>query len=310
LLTFAACHIGVEVRPVNTDLPLHQARWVAICATSIAALTATASVAVAHPTADARLAAIERQLDDVRATPALYLQRAEANWRAGRWQDALADVNRALSLDPERDEAVLLRARIHRERGAPLQALADLESFLKRHPDSTAALELSARSLRDAGELAESAAAYDVLLAQLREARPDHYIERASVVAAAGDLDEALRGLDAGISRLGPVASLQLAAVDLELRRRNSDAAVTRLDLLLQRSPRQAFWLARRAEILEQAGREEDARQTFESALAALPARRPPSVVELEDRIRSGLRRIESGRVQTSSTRNLGEDRR
>ena len=51
-------------------------------------------------------------------------------------------------------------------------------------------------------------------------------------------IDEALRGLDEGINQLGPVVTLQLLAIDLELRRKSYDAALTRLDLIAAESER------------------------------------------------------------------------
>jgi hypothetical protein len=62
-------------------------------------------------------------------------------------------------------------------------------------------------------------------------------------------------------------------------------------------SPRKDPWLARRAEILERAGRRAEARATYRSALAALeslpPARRSaPATHELEQRLRAAVQRL------------------
>jgi len=107
-------------------------------------------------------------------------------------------------------------------------------------------------------------------------------------------IDEALRGLEEGISKLGPVVTLQLAAIDLELRRKNFDGALVRLDQIAAQSQRKESWLVRRGEILKLAGRDEEARAAFNAALNAIeslpPAHRQSrSVSALELRARSAL---------------------
>jgi predicted negative regulator of RcsB-dependent stress response len=103
-----------------------------------------------------------------------------------------------------------------------------------------------------------------------------------------------LIGLDEGIKRLGPLVTLQLTAIDLELRRRNYNAALARLDEITSQSDRKETWLVRRGEILKLAGRQEEARAAFNAALVAiesLPPQRRQSraVTTLQLRARSAL---------------------
>jgi len=104
-----------------------------------------------------------------------------------------------------------------------------------------------------------------------------------------------LRGLDEGINKLGPVVTLQLAAIDLELRRKNYDAALTRLDQITAKSERKEAWLVKRGEILKLAGRDDEARTAFNAALVAIEAlppayRQSRTVIALELRARSALK--------------------
>jgi predicted RNA polymerase sigma factor len=99
---------------------------------------------------------------------------------------------------------------------------------------------------------------------------------------------------------MGPLVTLQLTAIDLELRRKNHDAALARIDVVMQRSPRKESWLARKGEILLQAGRTEEAKKSYEAALAALntlpPGRRNvPAVKDLERRIRLEIDHLSDG---------------
>lgn len=57
------------------------------------------------------------------------------------------------------------------------------------------------------------------------------YLERADTLHSADKIDEALRGLDEGIEKFGNLVTLQ-TAIDLEVNRKNYDAALKRLDKL------------------------------------------------------------------------------
>jgi hypothetical protein len=74
---------------------------------------------------------------------------------------------------------------------------------------------------------------------------------------------------------------------------------LARVDTVLERSPRKESWLARKAEILLQAGRPAEAKKTYAAALSALntlpPARRNvPAVVDLAKRIQLELDHLNS----------------
>jgi predicted RNA polymerase sigma factor len=89
------------------------------------------------------------------------------------------------------------------------------------------------------------------------------------------------------------VPSLALAALDLEVALGRHQAALARLDRLLAEGPRNEAWLARRGELLERAGRRDEARGAYARALeliATRPAeRRGKRIEELEHRLRTAL---------------------
>jgi hypothetical protein len=106
------------------------------------------------------------------------------------------------------------------------------------------------------------------------------YIERAAAQAGAGGagLEDAIRGLDTGIARLGPVVTLELAAADMEVLLGRYDAALSRIDRVAAQSGRKEPWLARTGAILEKAGRSEEALATYRTApRPGGAARRGPS---------------------------------
>jgi len=128
------------------------------------------------------------------------------------------------------------------------------------------------------------------------EQRPELYYERAQALAGGGNTyaREAVRGLDEGIKKLGPLVTLELCAIDIEVKDKQYDTALARLDTMAAKSPRKETWLARRGDILVQAGKNQEARKAFQAALDAMetlpPARKNvPAMLELQSRLRDQL---------------------
>jgi tetratricopeptide (TPR) repeat protein len=133
-------------------------------------------------------------------------------------------------------------------------------------------------------------------ISRVPDPKPDYYLERAQALVSAGDAHVvyALRGLDEGIRKLGPLIALRVRAIDLELLRKNFDGALTRLEPILAQSPRRETWLARKGDILEQAGRTREAREAYAAALNAIESlppnhRKTRTMVALENRLRPAL---------------------
>ncbi len=126
--------------------------------------------------------------------------------------------------------------------------------------------------------------------------RPEDYLELAKVILEQGDafLPQALLALEAGSHRLGPVASLTMAAVALDVRGGDHASALVRLDAapsVLRQTP---AWETRRGEILMQAGRHLEAQAAFTEALTQwhnLPSHRrsAPALASLEEKLREYL---------------------
>jgi predicted Zn-dependent protease len=250
--------------------------------------------ALAHEGLHEQIAAITAKIKRDPKNASLYLQRGELHRLHRDWAKAASDYDRAERLQPSLKIVGLARGKMFFEAGKLRRARLTLDRFLSQQPDHYDALITRARVFAKLG--ARDDAAKDFTHALAISSEPDLYLDRARVFA--GDehrIDEALRGLDEGINRLGPLATLQLAAIDLELRQKNYDAALTRLDQIATQSQRKEAWLVRRGEILKLAGRDEEARAAFSAALdaiASLPAARRQSraVTALELRARSALK--------------------
>ena len=251
----------------------------------------------AHGDVDEHIAALTEQIRQDRGNPQLYLQRGELHRDRHHWIAAEADYARASRLDPDLAIVELARARMLFESGRASAALPRVDRYLTRDPGSGEARVLRARILAKLSRGLEAAHEFTQAIEQLPEPQPEHYIERAQALVGVGPhhRDEALRGLDEGIQKLGPLVTLELPAIDLELKRKAFDAALGRLEAIAAQSPRQETWLLRRGEILLQAGRPAEAHLAFRAALQAVeslpPSRRSAlATVELEGRVRVALR--------------------
>lgn len=243
-----------------------------------------------HEQIDAITAKIKRDPKNA----ALYLQRGELYRLHREWARAAADYDRASRLQPSLTIVDLGRGKMLLESRRFQQAKVVLDRFLRQQPCHVEGLITRGRVLARIGARVDAAADFTEALTSAPE--PDFYLERAQVLA--GDerhIQEALRGLDEGIKQLGPLVTLELAAIDLELRASNYDAALTRLDAITAQSERKETWLVRRGEILKAAGRHEEARKAFNAALVAiesLPPQRRQSrtITALQLRARSALK--------------------
>lgn len=226
----------------------------------------------------------------------LYLQRGELYRLHEEWTRADADYQRALRLDPNLNIVNLARGNMLFEAGRYAHAKSSLDRFLRQQPDHGEGLIVRARVLARMGARVKAADDFTRAIALAPTQEPELFIERARVLA--GDrrhLEQALQGLDEGIERLGTLVTLELAAIDVELRLKNYDAALARLDLITAQSDRKETWLVRRGEILEKAGRKEEARAAFNAAIVAiesLPAHRRQnrSIAALQLRARTSLK--------------------
>ncbi|HEX5886893.1 MAG TPA: tetratricopeptide repeat protein [Pyrinomonadaceae bacterium] len=263
---------------------------VAIC------LGALPSFARAHEGLHEQIVAITAKIKRDPKNASLYLQRGELHRLHRDWARASADYDRAARLQPDLKIVDLARGKMFFESGRLQRAKFTLDRFLRNQPNHFEGLITRARVLAKLGAHSDAVNAFTQALAASPVPDPELYIERAQVLA--GDeqrASEALTGLDEGIQKLGPLVTLQQAAIDLELRRRNYDGALSRVDLIAAQSERKEAWLVRRGELLKLAGRDEEARAAFNAALVAIESlprelRQSRTVAALQLRARTALR--------------------
>jgi tetratricopeptide (TPR) repeat protein len=92
-----------------------------------------------------------------------HFARAQAAQNAGEWKRGLTEIDKALALRPDRDNAVLLKAQLQRAE-SPEASLETLRSHLARHPQSREVRLQYARNLVGARKYPQARAEFQRLL--------------------------------------------------------------------------------------------------------------------------------------------------
>ncbi len=251
-------------------------------------------MAFAHGDVHPRILEFTEQIKRSPTNTTLYLQRAELYRIDGDYTNAMADLNHVAQHDRSLKRVDFLRGQVQQDAGQPQSALGPLNRYLADQPPDAEAYTVRARVLIKLNRPAPAIEDFTAAIKWSSTPNPELFIERAAAWRTLGKPEEAMRGLDEGIRRLGPIVTLQLPAVDAELALKKTDAALARIDTVMTRLQRKETWLVRRAEILRNASREAEARTNYFAALEAIN-RLPPAhrgtrmTLELESRIRTAI---------------------
>jgi tetratricopeptide (TPR) repeat protein len=262
----------------------------------------------AHGDLHDQIEAVTRQIQKSPQEGELYFKRGELHRAHRDWDASQADYEMAAVLSPHLVFLDLARGRMFLDADWPRSAIVCLDRFLLKQPRSADALVLRARAWMKLESFLEAASDFDEAIAAAEEPKPEYYLERAQALQAAGPrhIPRAIRGLDEGMQKLGPLVVLQLQAIELELARNEFQAALDRIDVAAAKAPRKETWLLRRGEVLARAGRTEEARESLSSALAALNTlpssrRNVPAMVALEERITSLQQQLADAKAPNGS---------
>jgi len=246
----------------------------------ILALLGASVPAWAHGELSQKIARFSWKLSQDPGNPELLVSRGELHRLASHWDEALADYAAADRARPAlRPVLEACRAQLELDRGDPVAALEATERALPDHPAPGSVLLLRATALEQLGRDLPAAACYRAGLLAIADPQPEDVHATAEALSRLPRIGNrlALACVEWGLQRIGPCATLELAAVELEATVGRVDDALERLDRLRLASPRQESWWIRRGELLERARRNDDALESYRAARLAIRSL-PPHV--------------------------------
>ncbi|MDC0771347.1 tetratricopeptide repeat protein [Streptomyces sp. HD] len=201
--------------------------------------------------------------------PAL-IDRGALRGQLGRYDDSLRDLDRALGLEPDNTGGLLERSATHWELTQYSLALRDLDRLLRLEPHNPDALHARGATYRELERNDEALRDLDRAL-QLKPDDAWTLIDRGMCHWNAGREDEAFLDLDRAL-QLEPNNVMALAvrgAAHRDLQ--NYDPALRDLSQLLTLEPDNAFALHARGAIWRELGRYDDALRDLDRALELEP---------------------------------------
>lgn len=234
----------------------------------------------AHPDPSHTLEHLEEHLAETPDDQALLRQKAGLLITTGHPDEARAVVSRLLELGADQPENLLVEARLLRGRKDPGGTVAKARSLVAGHPKFAAGWKFLAESEDAVGRRDEAITAMRRFLDISAKPGPTEVLTCAAWLeerGAPGDAEAAVSVLDLGLAKIGCLTGLQHKAIGIELELGRHDSALRRIDALTARFRPSVALSLRRADILEKAGRFQEAVAACDSALAlldALPASR------------------------------------
>jgi len=212
---------------------------------------------------------IERATAAIESDPEnaeLYARRAHYLRLGEHYEKSLADLERGRELDPENQSVTVGLGLTLSAMGRDAEAEAALNRFISAGGRSVPAYSERAAVRARGGRYQEAVDDYSKALEIQRKV--ELYLTRGALQEAHGDLDAAAAGYREGFESLGGAVTLRLALIRVETNRREFDAALALIDEALEQVPVKTDWYLRRADVLQAAGKTQEAGSALTQALA------------------------------------------
>ena len=202
-----------------------------------------------------------------------HLQRARVLQMKGEWDAALEEAEEAAAHGADPDAIAQTKGAIYLEAGFPRMAKVEIDRVIARRPDAWGLVFERGRAWLAIGNAEAAARDFGAAIAKGPNPTPEQVLAQRDALLSLGKKADALRALDAGMTRVGRVVTLVMPAVDIEIELGRYEAALARLDELAKTAPPNPIWMARRGDVLEKAGRPAEARAEYAKALQLIDAR-------------------------------------
>jgi predicted Zn-dependent protease len=256
-------------------LPWRSVRVVLACVFALV-FYGTAARSHAHGTHSSLMARVDERLAAQPENGGLWFQRAVLQFEHEDHAAAAVDFAKAEKFAPGEYPVLWWQGRVLDEQGKTVEARKAFDDFLAKVPNHHAALASRARVQMKLGAPGQALDDFRAALANCPKAEPDLVVEVATALASYDCTDEAIRVLEAGMQRIGPIPGLQLKLLEVEENAERFDAALARVDGFQKSAIRPEPWMQKRAMIFAKAGRLSQSRGAW-SALAAHLKSLPPA---------------------------------
>jgi tetratricopeptide (TPR) repeat protein len=203
-------------------------------------------------------------------TPRALHLRAELSLELGDLSAALADISRALAIEPDNVNALLLRAACREVAGEVDEARRDLDRVLELDPGYSGAWYNRGRLRRAEGDLVGALADYDQAVSLLPQ-EPRYLTNRGGVKLSLGDLVGAAADLEQALEKDATVAPAWQIRGSLRMEQGDVAAAIADYEHALELDPTLELVWIRLTDAYEQEDRLVEAQRAVERALELDP---------------------------------------
>lgn len=214
--------------------------------------------------------ALEQNPDDA----SLHFKLACAHQEHGEWTSSLVELEQVERLAPGKFETGFVQGQALATGGQWPAAKPVLDEFLKVNPGHAGALAQRARVLVKLDQNTAAIEDFQAALVAAELPNADLFLEAAEALITANQNAQAIQVIRRGLERLGAEPTLLTRSLELELAAKHFDEALVRVEALQKAAPRPEPWMARRAEVLAEAGRSAEAKAAWTSLrdhLLAMP---------------------------------------
>lgn len=229
-----------------------------------------------------------------------YFNRGESYREHQEWDLALADLHRAKQLDPTLTKVDFSYAKVMYGCKLYHTAKVILDKYIAKKPDVAAARITRAEVYVALNKPLLAIKDYNFAFKASDHRQPDDYLSCARIFVGMGKehVEKGIAILDKGMKKLGPLISLRLYCIDLEISIKRYSKALVRLDSIVANANRKEKWLAQRGDILLQARQPKKARASYLESLKhieKLPVsrRNTTTMTKLKESLLSKLKKIE-----------------
>lgn len=234
---------------------------------------------IAHPGLHHDIERATAALEKSPENPSLLVERGFYYRLDGNLDASLKDLNRAVEIAPDSKDAYAHRGLALSMMGRKKEAESDIDKFISLGGATAAVYSERARIRAADGRLDEAIKDFNTAISL--DVDVDLVLERGRLLESLGRSEAAAEGYRSAIRALGGAIVLREALIRVEVGRGNFDLALAQIDAQLEVSPVKTEGLLQRAEVLEMAGHDNEAKKDRESALAEAQrvlAKRPSSI--------------------------------